>query len=152
MHGSLARVLRAAWGVALVGALAMGCTASFVGDPCIPENVPDDGFDPNESYIETSSVQCRTRVCLVYNFEGNPLDIRDDCGAGDRSCATEERVDQGIYCSCRCAFPEGRDVDTSAPLCDCPSGFECRELLNVEGAGEGAMGGYCVREDADIDL
>ena len=60
-------------------ALAMtstGCPGDAVGDPCIPETIPlvngSPGFDRNQIYIEASSVQCRTRICLVDKFTGDP--------------------------------------------------------------------------------
>jgi hypothetical protein len=150
MHGRLARLFGTGWGVVLAGALALGCTGSNVGDPCIPDNVPSDGFQASESYIETQSVQCRTRVCLVYNFRGDPNDTPDTtgCTPGSGTCVTENQVADGIYCSCRCAIPD--DVSSSTPTCDCPSDFECRELVDVEGAGPGARGSYCVRVPDDL--
>ena len=46
------------------------CGAPAVGDPCLPEQVPDDGFEISEAYIESSSVQCQTRVCMVWKLQG----------------------------------------------------------------------------------
>ena len=67
---------------ALAGlALALtACTGSPVGDPCIPESIPAGGFDAQEVYLETSSVQCRTRVCMVYRLQGNPELVCEECG------------------------------------------------------------------------
>ena len=114
--------------LALFGLAMLGCpTTSGVGDPCDPESVPGGGFDPNEVYLETSSVQCRTRVCMVYKIDGLPSD----------SQANEDRV----YCSCRCDAP----ADSNTPTCNCPNGFVCETILNQ--GGSGIQGGYCVVEE-----
>ena len=108
---------------------AVGCKSAIgVGDPCDPESIPGGGFDRSEVYLETSSVQCRTRVCMVYKTEGLPGDVTYN----------EEQV----YCSCRCDAPEGANT----PTCACPSGFTCETIL--EQGGTGIRGGYCV---ADMD-
>jgi hypothetical protein len=125
-----ARAVRVA-AIALVGLGLFACNVpSGVGDPCDPESVPGGGFDPNEVYLETSSVQCRTRVCMVYKIDGLPSD----------SEANEERV----YCTCRCDAP----ADSNTPTCNCPTGFVCENIL--EQGGSGIQGGYCVIEDDTI--
>jgi hypothetical protein len=54
--------------LAAVGVLALAaCAPTGVGDPCEPEVQPEGGFQPGETVIETSSLQCRTRVCMFYN-------------------------------------------------------------------------------------
>lgn len=95
------------------------------------------GFNSSEAYVETSSVQCRTRVCLVYGLQGYPP---DKCPAGG-TCATDGEVADSVYCTCRCGVPEG----VNAPTCDCPSGFTCQELVTVAEAGQGVIGSYCVK-------
>jgi len=124
--------------------LTLACEAPGVGDPCRPEQVPPDGFRMAETYLETSSVQCRTRVCLVSGFEGDPTRSREEClaegGADCNELPPESAIDDGVYCSCRCeAVPGSR-----TPTGECPSGFVCTEdLVNL--GGEGIQGGYCVR-------
>ena len=66
-----------------IPAMLVGCRASGVGDPCAPEVVPEGGFNMAEAYLETSSVQCRTRVCMVYQLEGDPSESREECEARD---------------------------------------------------------------------
>ncbi len=135
-----------------------GCQATGVGDPCVPENVPGDGFQPGEAYLETSSVQCRTRVCMVYQF-GNtraldPSESREDCTEAGRDpsvcalLATAEEIDERVYCSCRCSTISGSS--SSTPTCECAEGFSCRDDLLTLG-GEGIRGGYCVRNET-LDL
>lgn len=137
---------RAPWSVAIVAfaiAIAAGCTGSPIGDPCIPESIPEGGFDPRETYLETSSVQCRTRVCMVYQLDGNPEHVNEDgtCPAGSDDCVSRGAVETQVFCSCRCQVPEGGQANT--PLCSCGDGFTCIEDVVTTG-GEGVQGGYCV--------
>ena len=126
---------------ALLLALTLfGCRGNGVGDPCVPEVIPSGGFDPNESNVETSSVQCRTRTCVVFQLDGNPERI-----SGTPSCTTdcvsEQQVADHVFCSCRCSTG-GEDIN--APLCNCPNNFVCDEDL-VQVGGQGLRGGYCIR-------
>lgn len=113
------------WMIALF-ALAAACTGDPVGDPCAPEHVPQGGFDPVETYVENSSTDCVTRVCLVRGLSGDP---RPECTSG---CPTEQEIAAHVYCSCRC--DEGGD----APPCACPAGYHCEAT--------GRLGSYCVRD------
>ena len=128
-----------------------GCRSAAVGDPCIPESVPPDGFKTGEAYLETSSVQCRTRTCIVYQFGAtaalDPTNTQEEClrNNGDPgTCAvlpTEETVEERVYCTCRCSSLG----NSNTPTCECPGGFECVDNLLTLG-GEGIQGGYCVRK------
>jgi len=106
---------------AMLGGAA--CATEPVGATCAPEQVPDDGFDGRESYVEVGSLQCETRTCLVHRFEGD-LDSPD--------------AQDNMYCSCRC---DG-DGDPSG-FCDCPDGFLCQEVLSQ--GGSAIEGSYCVK-------
>lgn len=143
-----------------------GCQTSGVGDPCVPQAIPAGGFNAKDIVIETTSVMCRTRVCLVYGFTGDPTHeyvsltdntcdtsgsamdggvVQDDAGvidplATDPLCQTRERIREHVYCSCRC---DTTATNSDVPLCDCPSGFSCLPLQ--EGGGPGVEGSYCVR-------
>lgn len=110
----------------LLTLLFVACTGDPVGDPCSPEHVPQGGFDPAETYVESSSTECMSRVCLVRGLEGDP---RPDCTSG---CSDEVAIEEHVYCSCRC------DDDGSTPGCECPGGYHC------EAAGR--LGSYCVRD------
>jgi hypothetical protein len=131
-------------GSALVTALSIGCASPAVGAPCLPEQVPEDGFADQEAYVESSSVQCETRVCLVFRLQGDPRegcvpvppDPADPSSRG-KICATPENIEKHIYCTCRCNSPGGFDE------CECPDGFTCITVL--EQGGPGVKGGYCVR-------
>jgi len=138
-------------------AIAGGCAPAGQGDPCTPEAIPANGFVANEVYIETSSVQCRTRVCMVYHLTGNP-----ECVTGDPRCSSTTsnacvymagttttnlcvgtddpamvQIDANspdrVFCTCRCSA----GGNSSLPLCQCTDGFRC-----VPDTDPG--GGYCV--------
>lgn len=136
-HRSILTVFSLASVVAL--AAVAGCSTSSVGDPCTPEQVPAGGFDPSETFLETGSVQCATRVCLVDNLAGDPNDVCGQPGASE-NCVQPSEIEDKVFCSCRCSAPSG----SSVPTCGCPSGFLCEDIL--ETGGEGLRGGYCVRD------
>lgn len=53
-----------------------------------------------------------------------------------------------VYCSCRCKGP-----DTTARYCECPSGYQCAELvreLGLQGASQLA-GSYCIKDGTTYD-
>ena len=122
--------------------LLAACSETGVGDACVPEQVPAGGFLASETYLETSSVQCATRVCLVRGLDGDPNNLQEDnCPLGETTCVTATDVAETVYCSCRCGAPDGSGV----PTCGCPGGFKCEEVL--ETGGDGLRGSYCVREE-----
>lgn len=129
--------------LALIGAIQVGCPAPPVGDPCVPEQIPAGGFDRNEAYIETSSVQCETRVCMVYKLSGDPDCIKNP--AKGPACTDPEKmitqadVDRRIYCTCRCDA-----ANDAFATCECPDGFACTEVLDL--GGPGVQGSYCVKK------
>jgi len=129
---------------------AAGCTTPEVGAPCLPEQVPDTGFDDREAYIESSSVQCETRVCIVFRLRGDPREGcmqtgPTECPPEDPGCvpsalcAEEDEVKKRVYCTCRC-----NSADTGFAECECPDGYSCVDVL--EQGGPGVRGGYCVRD------
>jgi hypothetical protein len=133
-----------------LGALsAIGCTDEGVGDPCIPEAIPCDsngekcGYKASEAYLEASSVQCRSRLCLVYKLDNGtanavPSDPRVLCSQDDTNgCLSNQQLLDSIYCTCRCGGGNGTDN------CACPSGFSCQPILTQ--GGPGIVGDYCVR-------
>jgi hypothetical protein len=133
--------------ISLLWLAGSGCSSSAVGDPCVPEKVYDSGFLASETYLETSSVQCATRVCLVRGLDGDPSNLQPECpkddpdgNPADWTCVFESDVERSVYCSCRCGAPAGSGL----PTCDCPGGFNCEEVL--ETGGDGVRGSYCVRD------
>jgi hypothetical protein len=127
--------------IAVFSLAGAGCSSSAVGDPCVPEAVPAGGFLPNETYLETSSVQCATRLCLVRDLDGDPNNLEEDgCPSGPDTCVSANQVEESVYCSCRCAAP----AESGLPTCGCPGGFVCQEVL--ETGGDGLRGSYCIRD------
>lgn len=123
----------------VLGALTVaGCSVEAVGDPCTPENVPPGGFLPGEAYLETSSVQCRTRVCIVNDLEGDPTSICEDHDPPPAGCVGRAEYQNSVYCTCRCDGPAG-----AADFCECPEGFACTQVLSSGGVG--IVGSYCVK-------
>jgi len=52
-----------------------------------------------------------------------------------------------VYCSCRCDGP-----DTTARYCECPSGYQCEELVRELGLGESQLAGsYCIKDGTRYD-
>lgn len=52
-----------------------------------------------------------------------------------------------VYCSCRCAGP-----DPNARYCECPSGYECAEIVKDTGLGKAQLAGsYCVKAGTVFD-
>jgi hypothetical protein len=127
--------------------LLSGCAASGIGDPCTPEVTPAGGFHGSEVSVETSSVQCRTRVCMVFHLDGDPRHVQGtaSCAAGQTGCVVSDpsgasaalpnSLDR-VFCSCRCGESDG---NAELPLCQCTAGFVC-----VPPTERG--GGFCVPE------
>jgi hypothetical protein len=135
-----------------------GCQTSGVGDPCVPQAIPSGGFQERDIVIETTSVMCRTRVCLVYKFTGDPTHdftsedentcepladsgVSEDAGPLERDplCRTRDYIRDHVFCTCRCDSD-----DPNVPTCDCPGGFACVALQ--QGGGASVEGSYCVRD------
>ena len=125
--------------------VALGCANEGVGDPCAPQRpggvqcVPggDGGgtgcFQGTEIYIETQSLQCRSRICLVYDFS-------------ESADPTPSNRAQHVYCTCRCGVPSSlTSVTDPATLCNCPDTFTCVQNLAGPQYNTGVQGSYCVR-------
>jgi hypothetical protein len=125
------------------------CAEEGVGDPCTPETVPVDkdgkiGFQKTESYIESSSVQCRSRLCIVHKLDNGtdePANPRPEglCSATNTKpgCVQPAQLDRAVHCTCKCGGPK------TSEQCKCPSGFQCTEILTL--GGDGIRGNYCVK-------
>jgi hypothetical protein len=119
---AMAAVMAASFGLL---PLASGCAANGVG-----------------------AVQCRTRVCIVYNLRGDPENLQSEGCPGAMGPATcvEDRfgIEPGVsippdnvnrvFCSCRCRAGEG---NPNLPICACSDGYHCADE------------GYCVPHEAD---
>ena len=103
-------------------AVATGCTPEGVGDPCEPEACPpvytdtdppvlvegECGWGSGEVYLESFSLQCRSRVCMVFRAEEGLW---------------------GPYCTRRCG--------PGAAIRDCGANYKCAEVINEEPVGAG---------------
>jgi hypothetical protein len=135
-------------GLLFLTAASAACSDSAVGDPCIPEAVPAGGFLPTEIYLETNSLQCATRVCLVDGLDGDPTKVydpgdpdNDTCPDDDETCVEVSEIEESVYCSVRCDAPEDAG---GVPTQKCPSGFTC-EIVLASG-GPGLRGSYCIKD------
>ena len=165
-----------ALGAALLLLGSFGCESGGVGDPCIPEDEFFDtfsGFSLGEVNVESRSFQCETRVCLVNKFQGRvscpygtngtPPDPTSTTVTHGLPCEvpnfggyvkvpvepqrTERPPDVAVYCSCRC---DGKDPN--ARYCECPSGFECTEIVSDQNQGQAELAGsYCIRKGSNVD-
>ena len=99
-----------------------GCAPTGVGDPCEPEVQTEGDVSEDETVVETSSLQCRTRVCMTFN--GHDFCTRR-CGS-DNDCNAEW-------------FESGPGQD------DVPRAY-CEADVTV--GAPGVIGSYCVPERA----
>ncbi|MBN2191729.1 MAG: hypothetical protein JW751_02840 [Polyangiaceae bacterium] len=132
---------------------------AHVGEPCVlsdEDNPSFSGTSLNETVIDDSEA-CGTGHCVAWHFQG-----RASCPAGGEpgDCTTppgepvtvsvtpqlpDRPAETAMICSCRCSGNE-----LYGPLCDCPEGFACRDIVDDLGLGEESAryaGGYCVRDD-----
>ncbi len=144
--------------------LCLGCGDEGIGDPCIPEDEYETtfaGFSAEGASVESRSLQCKSRLCLVNHFQGRVTCTYGQVGASG-ACTTpdglpvevpvapqlqERHPSDAVYCSCRCDGP-----DSSAPYCECPEGFSCSELIpDIPLASEQRSGSYCVRDGTQVE-
>ena len=140
--GPMAAALFAAAVVAVIS--ATGCSATGVGDPCIPEQEYDPrfpGFDEREVNVESKSFQCETRLCLVNHFRG-----RVSCPYGQNQTASAaDLAATGAGGPCKNTKPG----DQSNACCTpgiyqpvCPAGSDSSgNCLTTGGGGGGGDGG-----------
>ncbi|MDP3276504.1 MAG: hypothetical protein Q8Q09_15005 [Deltaproteobacteria bacterium] len=108
--------------------LGLGCADTGIGDPCSPARPALIGmmrscrpgqacFVEQEVYLETRSLQCRTRVCMVWHWA---------------EATQPEKESERVFCTVKC------NADT-----ECPENFAC---VTAFVAGDpGIRGKYCVR-------
>ena len=143
------RRLIATIGVSILASI-VGCGDPGVGDPCAPTRpgsqpcnpmatppVTTGCFQGTEIYLETQSLQCRSRICLVYRY----AEQSDNLG--------RERP-RRVYCTCRCGVPASLASSTDqSVLCTCPEGFICKTDLAGPQYNPGVQGSYCIRQGTD---
>ena len=132
------------------------------------------GYGVDEFYIEAMSFQCETRLCLVNHFQGRvscpygqKADVDENGVAGtnfgklteDQRCKIPDgtgktfvdvevqaqlynrQAKDAVYCSCRCDGP-----DKNSRYCECPSGYSCTLLNEINLSAAQLLGSYCVRK------
>ncbi len=113
-----------------LGFINAGCADTAIGDPCSPARpalqgtmgevscAPMQGcFVGQEVYLETRSLQCRTRVCMVWHWDER---------------TQPDQAAKRVFCTAKC-------TDNN----QCPMDFTCTTAFV---AGDpGIRGKYCVR-------
>lgn len=154
---------------ALAGVASIGCQSGGIGDPCTPEEEYDQdfsGFSAGEVSVESRSFQCKSRVCLVANFQGRtscPYG-QPDPGPGG-SLGDSERcflpgtparsvtdatgctncVNGKVDAQIQVRRPETavycscrcEGPDSNVRYCECPSGYSCEKLISQFGVSGG---------------
>jgi len=118
--------------------LLPACAPGGVGDPCDPVSCPSPSpadkqlnswlrcdWEKDEIYLEGRSLQCRTRVCMVFRTDKNYQnpDISEDI--------------QGPYCT--------RPCGPGASYEECPADYCCMKVVSSESSTE--QGFYCVGKE-----
>ncbi len=173
------RIRVGCWALVAVAAAGACTSGGGVGDPCLPEEEYDatfSGFALSEVSVETASLGCESRLCLVNHFQGRvscpfgqrqsdlalpgtaPERCRVPQTTGDRpedsvgvpvpAWSLDRPRDAAVYCSCRCDGP-----DRNARYCDCPEGFTCEPLVPdlATATDRQLVGSYCVRHGTRFD-
>lgn len=134
-----------------------------VGSPCVPFRESDPqfgGFDKGKVTVDTGSSECASSLCLVNHFQGRVTcpygnEAGTDCTTPEGELVTssvraqlvQRQSDDTVYCSCRCDGPAG-----TGPFCECPTGFECTELIPiVVPQSSSVAGSYCVKSGTVVD-
>jgi hypothetical protein len=64
---------------------------------------------------------------------------------------SNRHAEDAVYCSCRCGVAEGDEKDDNFNFCDCPEGFECKEIRKNVGLGDKQITGkYCVKQGTEF--
>jgi hypothetical protein len=117
------------------------------GSPAATEKSSDGCVVPGMSASATSTAwQVTATNASVAGFSPGEVPPQiTGVGAGDRT------ANKTVYCSCRCANPEGK-TDDGATYCMCPESFICTQLVTSIGSADSAIAGaYCVLAGTTYD-
>jgi len=143
----------------------VAASRSDVGAPCIPHDEDYGDFSDHGDGVNLYwGEPCESGLCLAYDFLGRVScpygqtqqeveTLPADAPARCRTPRTGEPVtvpvqpqsvdrppELAVICSCRCDGPE-----SETDYCACPSGMECRHLVDDVGqAASDFAGSYCV--------
>lgn len=110
MFLNLRLALLAVLSIGTIATLPLACEASGVGDPCVldDEYRPDfAGFTLSQDFLETPSLGCRTRVCLINHMQGRvtcPLGqpAPTPCDPAAAECASGEKCVESAVSAAEC--------------------------------------------------
>jgi hypothetical protein len=117
-------------------------------------------------YCDAGDNHCKSYVCHTpgscqNSVEGNDNGGKACCVPGSDTPITvpvcgqcddksKRAAAEAVYCSCRCGVAEGQTDDGSFNFCDCPDGFECKEIRPDLGLGDKQISGkYCIKEGTE---
>ena len=81
---------------------------------------------------------------------GDPVNDPQDLAHVHPQCVDRIAANT-VYCSCRCANPQGQTND-GANYCSCPDGFICSQLIApVQGLDPDLVGAYCIKKNTVYD-
>lgn len=129
----------------------VSCPYGQIEDP----DAPDSGLSTCMGTLENrNSLECQpggfghTAGCQVPDRDGSAWEDRIVPPVEPQ--LVDRKAEDAVYCSCRCAPPEG--VEDNATYCECPDKFECRPLVDDLGLGKGQLAGsYCIKAGTDYD-
>lgn len=122
---------------------------------------------PSEYTCDADTNQCTRFVChngecqsaqdtAVDPAKGCCVPGTDDpiatsvCGQCSKTSKGGRDAASAVYCSCRCAPPGKSDepaADDNFNYCECPDGFECKEIRPDLGIADKQLAGkYCIRQ------
>lgn len=121
----------------------------FRGRVTCPKGQSRDGVAPGGKPEDACFIPDSKTPIDGLDAEGNQVDPQ----SGKQVCpqCTDRSADKAVYCSCRCANVDGK-TDDGASYCECPEGFECKQLVTSIGAQDtGLTGGYCIKSGTAYD-
>ncbi len=98
-------------------------------------------------------VSVQTTACTV---PGSSTPVRPNVVVGTNLVqsvspwCTDRTSSDAVYCSCRCANPEGK-TDDGASYCACPAGYTCSQVVPTTRSGDPRAGGYCIKTGTALD-
>jgi len=143
-----------------------------LGGACIPERrqcgCTQTANCPAGSFCDATAKECKSYVCHTPGNcqigDGSPDDNANKacCVPGTDTpvaapvcgqCNNDSKRDaeKAVYCSCRCGVAEGEPEDENFNFCECPSGFECKEIRKNVGLGDKQITGkYCIKLESEF--
>lgn len=115
----------------------------------LESNLSLDPSDPKRCRVPgTNGKHCLDANGQQVECTGNPGNI-DAITVPVAAQLLDRTAQDTVYCSCRCKGP-----DPNANYCECPSGYECSELVKELGLPGRAQlaGSYCIKQGTEYSL